>query len=63
MLGAVKHVNISLEPGGGDRDAGDGEAGDKPGAGVQLAQAHQGGVTAGRSGVLNFHPGPGDKVP
>ena len=47
MLGAVKHVNISLEPGGGDRDAGDGEAGDQPGGGVQLAQAHQGGVTPG----------------
>ena len=63
MLGAIKDVNISLEPGGGDRGAGDCEAGDQPGAGVQLAQAHQGGVTAGRSGVLNFHPGPGDKVP
>ena len=63
MLGAVKHVNISQELGGGDGDAGDHEPGDDPGPRVQLAQGHQSGVTLGEPGVLNLDPGPGDKVP
>ena len=63
VLGAVKHVNISQELGGGDGDAGDHEPGDHPSPEVQLAQGHQGGVTPGGPGVLNLHPGPGDKVP
>ena len=63
MLGAVKHVNISQELGSGDGDAGDHEPGDHASPGIQFAQGHQGRVTLGGPGVLNLHPGPGDKVP
>ena len=63
MLGAVKDVSIPQEPGGGDGDARDHEPGEHPGAGVQLPQGHQGGVTLAGAGVLHSHPGPGDKVP